>query len=107
MWAVKFSEMGGYDCMTDAFHVFDDRGRIVVVVDLACFGQKHCEPATSEQLIAAGATARLIAAAPQMRNLLEAAVEVLDGDGIVYGVSFHDPLQVMSASRALLVEVDG
>lgn len=47
------------------------------------------------------------AAAPEMRDVLAAAIDVLDADGIVYGNSEHEPLDVLSKARALLARIDG
>lgn len=55
------------------------------------------------------ANARLIAKAPELYTVLEAAVKVLDAEGIVYGDTGDDtePLDVLSKARALLAEIEG
>ena len=49
-WKYKFDEMGGYDCMSDAFNIIDSKGERIITIDLADFydldkieAKKHCE----------------------------------------------------------------
>lgn len=51
------------------------------------------------------ATARLIAKAPELLQLVADAVDVLDAEGIVYGNSLAEPLDVLRRARALLKAV--
>lgn len=69
----RFVENGGYDCMTDAFHV-ENLGKLIVQVDLADFGQEPCAAASWKTRREAEDIARLIAAAPAMLEALQALV---------------------------------
>jgi hypothetical protein len=71
-WVAEFSEMGGYDCMTDAWVVVAGHKR-VAVLDLSSYGQAHCVSGFASP--EAEANARLIAAAP---DLLAAVREYLE-----------------------------
>jgi hypothetical protein len=72
-WTYGFAESGGYDCMTDAVVVLDERnGHVVVSIDLCKYGQRAGVEATPEQRAQAESTARLIAAAPDMLAALKA-----------------------------------
>ena len=42
-WTYEFVQMGGYDCMTDAFYI-KDRGKTIAVIDQAEFGQNGGSP---------------------------------------------------------------
>jgi hypothetical protein len=58
MITMEFDEMGGYDCMSDAFNIKRD-AKIIVQVDLADFGQSGCRPHTTDQYAAAERVARV------------------------------------------------
>lgn len=79
-WHYQFSEHGGYDCMTSAYEILGYTGYRIAKIDLDHFGQEHCEPATPEQLQKAEQYARLIAAAPELLQALEIALEQLKED---------------------------
>jgi len=49
----------------------------------------------------------LIAAAPELLAALTRAVAVLDADGILYGDSDDEPLDVLSAARAAIAKAEG
>lgn len=49
----KYDALGGYDCMTAAYHLSDQDGIIRLSVDLSSFGQERCQPPTAEQAQAA------------------------------------------------------
>ena len=79
-WGARFSEMGGYDCMTHAWRVGPQRGLpaiSVCTIDLSSYGQRACDfDFKNEQ---AEADAHLIAAAPEMYEALRDAVAALGG----------------------------
>ena len=56
---VEFSQEGGYDCMSDAYGIMGDSGRIDI--DLSSFGQERCTEPTAKTKEKAGATALLTA----------------------------------------------
>ena len=43
MWYAEFYEMGGYDCMTGAWTIYDENRKVIAVIDLGSYGQKHCD----------------------------------------------------------------
>lgn len=75
-WSYRFSEHGGYDCMTDAFRVVVDVGLGRTIADLDCgsYGQGRCKALTEEVRAAAEANAKLIAAAPELVGALLALI---------------------------------
>lgn len=44
-WRKEFVENGGYDCMTHAWFIYNERDQMRVSVDLANYGQKACDAA--------------------------------------------------------------
>jgi hypothetical protein len=55
----------------------------------------------------AKANARLIAAAPDILAALKAAVAVLNAEGIVYGDSDEEPLDVLREAEAAIEKAEG
>lgn len=46
-WCTRYVENGGYDSMTDAIEIY--RGeRLIAVIDLANYGQDHCDRPSKE-----------------------------------------------------------
>jgi hypothetical protein len=84
-WSVTYEEHGGYDCMTGSYDVRDKNKNLVALVDLGNYGQDHCEPATAETLARAERDARLIAAAPELLQLLAVTISHLDPRSELYG----------------------
>ncbi len=70
-WKASFKEMGGYDCITDAYEVTTENGEHVALIDL-----RHYEQVTSGNMLEMPSTneartnARLIAAAPELLEVL-------------------------------------
>lgn len=85
-WRSVFSEMGGYDCMTHAFHV-KAGNRIVATLDLGSYGQSPCDftdrGGWSDE---ASANAHLIEAAPQMLDALR-HIAKFSGDPVMEAVA--------------------
>jgi len=85
--------------MTDA--IFIDTGiqsSTIAVIDLRHYGQESCKPASAETLARAEAHARLIAAAPEMREILE---RILASDETELLADVWD------SASALLARIDG
>jgi hypothetical protein len=61
MWSYEFTEMGGYDCMSDSIDIACG-GKVLIVLDLANFGQRRTAPAPSNARAAAEALAAKIVA---------------------------------------------
>lgn len=78
-WTAEFSECGGYDCMTDAWRIYEDDPfrRTIAVVDLGHYGQTSRDRALRP---GAEKNARLIAAAPELLEALKAASQFLQPD---------------------------
>lgn len=55
----------------------------------------------------APANARLIAAAPELAELLRRAIVALDAPGIRYGDTDDEPWGIIRAARQLLARIDG
>jgi hypothetical protein len=75
-WRAEYEEMGGYDCMTDAWVIKDDDGNTVAVVDMAHYEVPPGSGSDHDRLKAeleekARRVAHLIAAAPKMKAALE------------------------------------
>jgi hypothetical protein len=100
-WGARFSEMGGYDCMTHAWHIGPQAGLVpisVCVVDLSTYGQRLCNyDFKSEQ---AKADAHLIAAAP---DLLAALIELLDWSQSEY----QSNKQIDARAAAAIAKAEG
>ena len=77
-WKLIFGESGGYDCMTAAWHIETPK-QMICSVDLSSYGQSARTDATPERKAEAEATARLIAAAPDLLEALKDAVAALGG----------------------------
>ena len=78
-WQTRFCADGGYDCMTDAWFV--DRGMLtptIATIDLRNYGQPNCGAVPQDAAARAAADARLIAAAPELRDALAAFVRADD-----------------------------
>lgn len=75
-WTAEFSEDGGYDCMTSAWHIAGCAGRQpapIATIDLAHYGQqRHVGNIPELSRATAEADARLIAAAPELLDALRA-----------------------------------
>ena len=78
-WHAVFSEMGGYDCMTDAIRITGN-GRYLADLDLADYGQEHCSSGFKSE--EAEANARLIAVAPEMFSVLKDLLPKLAAHGM-------------------------
>jgi hypothetical protein len=71
-WTATYDELGGYDCMTAAWHIVDADGTWVCLVDLSYYGQRPNETPSPEAQDRAAAAARLIVGAPELLELLQA-----------------------------------
>ncbi len=74
-WKARFSEAGGYDCMTSGWYVGGGDGMepVVATIDLCSYGQKRCDfTFTSPR---AEADARLLAAAPDLYAALKSVAD--------------------------------
>jgi hypothetical protein len=67
-----YDDTGGYDCMTGAIRIGP------AVLDGYDYGQKNCEPISTEALTRMEKDAALIEAAPEMLEALEEALAFLD-----------------------------
>lgn len=69
-WGAQFSYEGGYDCMTDAWHISASVGgrwpAPIATLDLRHYGQTSCDTASEMTKEKADADARLIASAPDL-----------------------------------------
>jgi replicative DNA helicase len=70
-WRALFRESGGCDGVTDAFYIWEGNSAIKAVVDLAHYGQNRRDSVSYEIELEARQNAELIAAAPEMREILE------------------------------------
>lgn len=70
MLSFHFSELGGYDCMTDAFFI-KEGWLTIAVIDLNSFGQKACTAPPPGAKEKAEKFAKLFAAAPEMLSFIE------------------------------------
>lgn len=60
-WGLRYIEMGGYDCMTDAIHIGESASCSPIVIDLSSFGQRPCfEPAPESVTRAMGLAQRIV-----------------------------------------------
>lgn len=83
----------GYDCMTGGVRAGP------VVLDGGGYGQKSCQPISAEGLARIMADARLIAAAPELREALE---NLFIHVGMGWEVD-----DCLKAAEAVLAKVDG
>lgn len=78
MWPYRFAEMGGYDCMTDAFYIkggTEPLSPTIAVLDFSDFGQKRCQPAPTETREKADAAASKIVRAVNSHDMLIDAIQ--------------------------------
>lgn len=85
-WKFSFNEMGGYDCITDAYEVTTEKGEHIALIDLRQYeqvisGNMLDMPSTNEAL----ANARLIASAPELLKALEELLPVAKSAFGVFG----------------------
>lgn len=89
----------------------DRYGRIIVTAEdgvaVALVCARASSPLSGPRYYEREANAKLIAAVPEMLELLKRAGVVLDADGIVYGDSDDEPLDVLGGINALLARVEG
>lgn len=76
-WTWEFDETGGYDCMSSAYNIRDENGRVLVSVDVSDYvdssgwEENHARNEEAERV------AMLMAAVPQMVDMLKMAREVI------------------------------
>ena len=77
-WTVEFGEDSGYDCMSSGYILRGPKHEWIAAVDVADYvkDRDNYEASHAEHPVAA-ANARLIAAAPALREALERAKEVI------------------------------
>lgn len=82
-WGYKFSEGGGYDCMTDAFRIVcpiqkEGDYQPIATLDLFDYGQAWCKPSDEKCMAKARANAALIVRAVNSHQSLIDALEKFD-----------------------------
>lgn len=101
--AADVDETGGYDCMTAAVRVYSDGGEhIVATIDLSDYGQDNCGPIPLA-VTTAVANGRLIAAAPELLDALEALHRYIEAD--VDG--YHAAVDIMREAEAAIAKARG
>ena len=95
-WDFEFGEMGGYDCMTDAFKVTAGQ-RLIAELDLSGYGQSTRQREGTGDKAEAEANARLIAAAP---DLLEELKNIANANPKEWEPEVRDQFQAWAQNRA-------
>jgi len=109
-WISTFEDMGGYDCMTDAFYIKQDTEEkirpLIATLDLSDYGQKHCIVPSAEIKEQAGANARLIAKAPDMYDTIKALSIRLEELYKFYGYDDGENALILPRAFKLLEDID-
>ena len=85
-WGYKFSEGGGYDCMTDAFRIVcpiqkEGDYQPIATLDLFDYGQAWCKPSDEKCMAKARANAALIVRAVNShQSLIDALEKIIKAD---------------------------
>ena len=90
---VRFDEMGGYDSMTAAYIIEDEKGRIVATFDFADFGQLNCSDVPLAMRTQVHSIVVLFAAAPKL-------LAALDAMTTLFGPN-HEPVETDATPRIL------
>lgn len=109
-WNMKYDEHGGYDCMTSGWHIFagdkDTVDNRIVTLDCGDYGAYFGNPLATPQ---AEANTHLIAAAPELLEMLEKAVIGLEeySDIRVSPVYILGTNELIKAASAIIAKAKG